>query len=207
MEEGRFEDGRIVLNFFSPDGATRGNAPIGRRDSRATVTIFVHTLLHQLISTTISGKPRISASSDFLCHLLDSIDDPSSLLARFGNLNLGDPSAVLRGFLDVPDGTLWGALGESLEGKKDLRIVVNVLDNMRGRESDFIAAVSAFIGNLSKRTSGLKALLTIGLVDDSRVTFGELPCIKIRYDKERKGLIALLHNAKVSNLANQCRMP
>jgi hypothetical protein len=43
MEEGCFEGDRIVLNFYSPGGATRGNMPIGRRESKATVSIFVHT--------------------------------------------------------------------------------------------------------------------------------------------------------------------
>jgi hypothetical protein len=207
MEEGCFENDRIVLSFFSPDGATRGNMPIGRRDSRAIVTIFVHTLLHQLISsTTVSGMTCISAASDFLSHLLDSIDDPG-LLARFGNISLDDTSAVLREFLNIPDGTLWDALGNVLAGGKNLRIVVNVSDNMRGQESNFITAVSEFIGDLRKRTSGLKALLTIGQEDDSRMTLGKLPFIDIHYDKERKGLIVLFLDAPVSNVANKCRVP
>jgi hypothetical protein len=137
---------------------------------------------------------------------LDSLDSPE-LLDRFGNISLDDPSAVLREALDIPDEILWDALGKTLEGEKDLQIVVNVPDNMGGRESGFIAAVSTFVGNLSKRTSGLKALLTIGPSDDSGTTLGELPCIKVHYDKERRGLIALCLDINVSNIANKCRVP
>jgi hypothetical protein len=191
MEKGCFENDRIVLNFSSPDGATRGNGPIRRSETKETVTIFAHTLLHQLISsTTKEGKTRIPAAYDFLCHLLDSIDD-LRLLARFRNIGQGDPLAVIREVLDAPDTTLCDALGKVLEGEKDLRIVVNVSDNMRGREGNYIAAVSTFIGRLSEKNPGLKALLTGVPADDSRMTLGGAPCIRIQYDKERKGLIAL----------------
>jgi hypothetical protein len=78
---------------------------------------------------------------------------------------------------------------------------------MGGQGNDFIVAVSTFIGRLSERVPGLKALLTTGPVDDSGMTLGELPGIKIQYDKERKGLIALPLDAPVSNVANNCRVP
>jgi hypothetical protein len=208
MEQGSFAKDRIVLNFFSLGGAARGNIPISGPDSEKAVTIFVHTLLHQFISsTTISREKRISTASGFLCYLLDSLDS-TELLDRFGNISLNDPSAVLREALDIPDGILWDALGKSLEGENDLQIVVNVPYIMRGRESGFITAVSTFVGNLSKRTSGLKVLLTIGPSDDSGMTFGELLCIKVQYDKERRGLIAPFLDIKVSNIANSnCRVP
>jgi hypothetical protein len=74
---------------------------------------------------------------------------------------------------------------------KDLRIVINVLENMRGRGSDFITAVTPLIEHLSKRTTGLKVLITSGPADYSRMTLGGLPCIRILYDKERKGLIVV----------------
>jgi hypothetical protein len=208
MEQGSFGKDGIVLNFFSLSGAARGNIPIGGRDSEKAVTIFVHTLLHQLISSpTISRKKRISTASGFLSYLLDSLDSPE-LLDRFGNISLDDPSAVLREALDIPDKILWKALGKSLEGEKGLQIVVNVPANMRGRDSGFIAAVSTFVEDLGKRTEGLKVLLTIGPSDDSGMAFGELPCIKVHYDKERRGLIGPFFDIKVSNIANSnCRVP
>jgi hypothetical protein len=149
---------------------------------------------------------RISAASDFFSHLLNSNDGPG-LLARFENISLDDPSAVLREVLNIPNRTLCDALGNVLAGEKDLRIVVKLFDNMGGQERGFITAVSEFIGDLRKRTSGLKALLTIGPAGYSGMTLGELPFIKISYDEERKGWIVLFLDALVSNVANKCRVP
>ena len=84
---------------------------------------------------------------------------------------------------------LFKALERFLETQEDLGIVVNVSDNVRGRGSDFLMAVSTFVGYLSE-TPGIKVLLTCGPVDDSGKTLGGLDCIKIQYDKERKGLIS-----------------
>jgi hypothetical protein len=95
MEEGRFGKNLILLSFFSPDGATRGNRPITRRDSETTGTIFVHTLLSQLISSeSVSGKNRISTACEFLTYLLDSIDSPE-LLVRFKNISGSDTLAII----------------------------------------------------------------------------------------------------------------
>jgi hypothetical protein len=116
---------------------------------------------------------------------------------------VGDPLVAVREILDIPDKTLWDALGKVLEAEKELGIVVNV----RGCESDFITAVSTFIGNVSKRTSGLKALLTSGPADDFRMPIGELSCIDIQYDKERKGLIVPFLDTQVSDVANKRRVP
>jgi hypothetical protein len=113
--------------------------------------------------------------------------------------------AVIREALDMPDRALCDALGKVLEGEKHLEIVVNALDNTRGRDSDFIAAVSLLIVRLNKRTSRAKALFTSGPADDS--TLEGLPCIKIQYDKERKGSIVLSLNIEVSYVANMCRVP
>jgi hypothetical protein len=207
LMEGHFGKDRIVLNFFSPDKATRGIMPI-RRDSKATVTIFVHTLLHQLISST--NMARMSAAYDFLCNLLDSIDD-LGLLARFGGIDVGDSLAVITGVLglDTPDTTLCEALGKALKGEKNLGMVVNVLDNMRGEENCFVTAVSTLVGRLSKKTSGFKALITSGPDEDSNMAFRKLPRIHVQYDKERKCLIALFPNVKAGNLANklECSVP
>jgi hypothetical protein len=187
MEEGRFGKDRILLNFFSPDGATRGDRRRRRRlDSEPTVTIFAHTLLHQLISsTTASGEARISIASDFLNHLLDTIDSPE-LLTRFKNISGADPLVVIQKLLDIPGRKHCDALINVLKGKKDLGIVV-MLDSVREGKSDFITAVATLVGRLSKETTGLKALLTNGPVDDSRMTLGGRFCIKIQYDKERRG--------------------
>jgi hypothetical protein len=135
MEEGCFGTDRIVLNFLSPGGATMGNKPIrSKRDSEAT--IFVHTLLHQFISSAaVSGESRISTASDFLYRLLDSIDN-HELLAHFGGISGDDPSAVVKKVLDIAKRALFDALGNVLEGENDLRIVVNGLDKMRERGSD-----------------------------------------------------------------------
>jgi hypothetical protein len=195
MEGGRFGKDRIVLNFFSPDGATRGNRPITKRDSETTVTILVHTLLYQYISSEAVSKSPISTASDFLYHLLGSIDSPR-LLDYFGRISSGDTLAVISRILQFSDGALCDALGKVLEGEKDLEIVANVLDNTRGRESDFITAVSPLIRRLNKRTSRAKALFTIGPADYSALE--GLPCIKIQHDKERKGSIVPSLNIEVS---------
>jgi hypothetical protein len=137
---------------------------------------------------------------------LDSIDN-HELLAHFEGISGDDPSAVVKKVLDLAKRALFDALGNVLEGEKDLRIVVNGLDKMRERGSDFIADVSTFIGHLGKKASGFKALLTGGLAEDSRTTLGGLPCLKIQYDKERKGLVALFLNGKARNVANKCRVP
>jgi hypothetical protein len=140
-------------------------------------------------------ESRVSTASDFLCYLLDSIRDPE-LLTRFKNINWGDPLAVMREVLDTTDETLCDALERVLEEENNLGIVANLLGNVRGRGGDFVTTISSFIGRLSEKTTGLKALLTCGPADDSTVTLGELPCIKIQYDKERKGVIILFHNTK-----------
>jgi hypothetical protein len=189
MEEGCFGKDRIILNFFSPDGATRGGKPLGRRDSEKTVTIFVHTLLHQLISSeAVSGKSPISTASDFFCHLLDTVD-ALELLDRFQDIITGDPLAIVREVLETTDMALSNALVKILESEGCLGIVVNMLDKMRGQE-DFLTAVFTFFGSLSKRSPAIKVLLTCGLVDNPRTTLGGLHCINIRYDQERKGLIS-----------------
>jgi hypothetical protein len=91
-----------------------------------------------------------------------------------------------------------------LEREKDLRIVVNVLDRM---EDGFLTTISTFVGDLSKRTPGIKVLLTCGSVGDPGNTLVGLCCINIQYDKERKGLISRFPNSRVSNVANKCRVP
>jgi hypothetical protein len=205
MEGGKFGKDRIVLSFFSPDGATsRGKMPITRLDSETTVTILVHTLLHQFISSKAVSNSWVSTASDFLFHLLDSIDG-LRLLDYFKKVSSGDTLAVISTILHFPDGALCDALGKVFEGEKDLEIVVNVLDTTRGRESDFITAVSPLIGRLNKRTSRAKALFTSGRAEDSTVEW--LPCIKIQHDKERKGSIVISLNIEVSDVANVCRVP
>jgi hypothetical protein len=175
-----------------------------KRHPETMVTTFVHTLLHQFISSTGLGKTRASAGFDFLCYLLDSIGNPE-LLSRFQNISRGDPLVIMREVLDIPDTTLCDALGILLERENGLGIVVNAVDNMRGRGSDFIAAVSTFIGRLGRKTSGLKALFTSG-PDGPRDTCEGMPCINIQYDKERRGLIAPFLNTDVSNVADECRV-
>jgi hypothetical protein len=208
MEEGWFGKDRIVLNFFSPDGALKGNKGRSRRQGpETTVTIFAHTLLHQFISsTTISKEARISAVSHFLRFLLGSIEN-LELLDLFEGIGGDDTLAVIREVFDIPDRTLCDALGKILEGEKDLGIVVHVSDNMREQESDFITAVSTFIGRLSERTPGIKVLLACRPVDDSGMSLRPPHCISIQYDKERKGSFSLFLNAMVSNAANKCRVP
>jgi hypothetical protein len=204
MEEGGFGKDRVLLNFFSP--ATRENRRIRRKRGPGALTIFVHTLLHQLLSSTaVSGETRKSIACDFLVSLLDSIDNPE-LLNCFKTLSGADPLAVIKKFLDTPGRMLCDALGAVLEGEKDLGIVV-MLDNVREEESDFITPVATLIGRLIKETTGLKALLTNGPADSPRMALGELPCIKIQYDKERRGLIALFLNSEMRNVANKCRVP
>jgi hypothetical protein len=149
----------------------------------------------------------MSAASDFLCHLLDSIDNPKQLLGHFKGIIKDDPLIIIRKILDISDRILCDALGKVLEGERDLAIVVHELDDMGRWGDDFLTAVSTFIGNLSERSPGLKALLTIGPLGGSGVTLDGLPGLKIHYDSERKGLIALPINARVSNVANKCRMP
>jgi hypothetical protein len=185
MEEGRFGKDRIILYFFSPDGATRGGKPISERCPEATVTIFVHTLLYQLISSTPSGKTRIPTASGFLRHLLDSIDS-LGLLDRFKDIGVGDPLAITRRVLDIPVTTIWDALGKALETEKDLGIVINVLDNMAEWGDDFLTAISTFIRSLSERTPRIKALLTSGPVDGSGMTLGGCSVSNpVRQGKER----------------------
>jgi hypothetical protein len=190
MEEGRFGKDRIVLNFFSPDGATiGGNRPRRRKQhSGPTATIFTHTLLHQIItSASVSGRTGASTASDFLSHLLGSIEN-LELLDRFEGFSGGDTLTVIEEVLDVPDMILFEALEGVLETQEALGIVVNVSDNVRGRGSGFLTDVATFVGRLSE-TPGIKVLLTCGPVEDSGKTLGGLDCIKIQYDKERKGLI------------------
>jgi hypothetical protein len=95
---------------------------------------------------------------------------------------------VIEEVLDIPDMILFEALEGVLETQGDLGIVVNVSDNVRGRGSGFLTDVATFVGRLSE-TPGIKVLLTCGPVEDSGKTLGGLDCIKIQYDKERKGLI------------------
>jgi hypothetical protein len=206
MEEGRFGKNRIILNFFSSDGATRGGNPLGRQDSEKTVTIFVHTLLHQLISSeAVSGNTQISTASNFFCHLLDTIDTPE-LFDRFQNIITDDPLAIVKEVLETTDMELCNALVKILERKGCLGIIVNMLGNMVGQE-DFLTAVATFVECLSKRSPAIKVLLTCGLVDGTRKTLGGLQCINIQYDKERKGFDFKIPNLWVSNVANKCRVP
>jgi hypothetical protein len=137
---------------------------------------------------------------------LKSIGDPE-LLTRFENISGGDPLVIISEALDNPDAKLCDALVKVLEGENDLGIVINILDNMRGRMDGFIAAVATFIGRLSERTPGLKAFLTIGSTDNSGATLEGMPCIKVQYDKERRGLNALYIDTTMSNVANKCRVP
>jgi hypothetical protein len=185
MEKGSFGKGRIVLNLFSP-GRAQYPGP--------TATIFAHTLLHQLItSTSVSGRARVSTASDFLSHLLGSIEN-LELVDRFEEIGEDDTLTVIEELLDFPDKILFKALEGFLETQEDLGIVVNVSDNVRGRESDFLTAVSTFVGHLSE-TPGIKVLLTCGPMDDSGKTLGGLDCIKIQYDKERKGFVSQFLNS------------
>jgi hypothetical protein len=207
MEEGQFGENRIVLSFFfSPDGAARGNRRRRRRDSDPTVTTFVHTLLHQFISANVSGKIRGSPATDFLCHLLDSIEN-LELLERFESIDRDDTLAIIRKVLDIPDRILLQALSKVLEMEKDLGIVVNVSDNMGGQEGEFLTAISTFVRRLSKRALGIRVLLACGLVDDPGMALGGMHCIKIQYDKERKGMISQFPNIRVRNVADKCRVP
>jgi hypothetical protein len=204
MEEGRFGRDRIVLSFFSPKGATREGRPIGGRGSEETV--FVHTLLHQLISSeSESGKPQMSTASDFLRYLLGTIDN-FELMARFENVSRGAPLAVIREALKITDRRLFGALGKVLEREEGVGIIVNVLEHMSGGGGNLLTAVSAFIGSLSEETRGIKVLLTCGPMVDAGKALGGLHCIKIQYDTERKGLITI-SCTEVRNVANECRMP
>jgi hypothetical protein len=206
MEEGLFGKARTVLNFFSPDGAVRGNNRRRRkRNSGPAVTIFAHTLLHQLISVKLSEGTRITTASDFLCHLLDSIEN-HELLDRFENIS-GDLSAIILEAHGIPDTVLFDALGKVLGEEEDLRIVVNVSNNMSGRGSDFFTTISTFIGGLSERALGFKALLTGGPAGDSRMALGGISCITIQYDRERKGLISQFLKTDVRTVANKCRVP
>src|SRR6266849_3212088 len=112
MEKGRFGKDRIVLNFFSPDEATGGNRHRRRKQNSGPAVMFVHTLLHQLISSeSISGKTRGSVAPDFLYHLVDSIED-QELLDRFGNISRGDALALIGEAFDSPDKILFEALGK-----------------------------------------------------------------------------------------------
>jgi hypothetical protein len=208
MEGGCFGENRIVLNFFSPDGATRRDRGKKRKlDSEPTATIFVHTLLHQLISSAAaSGKNWKFTASGFLGHLFRSIGSPD-LLARFEKIRWEDSSAVIGEVLDIPDSILCEALGKVLEKEKEMGIVVNVLDSMRGQGRDFLTAVSTFVERLRERSPGIKVLLTCGSVQDSGKALGGLRCIKVEYDKERKGLISQFPTIRASNVANKCRVP
>jgi hypothetical protein len=152
---------------------------------KSIVSLFVHTLLYQIVSCSPMDK-KISIVRNFLHSHADSIfeKDSNQLFDNF-------PEMWLKRILDAPtDDELWTALKAVLakELERELFLVVDGLDKVQYEKREFINGVRVFVEHLQQRTAKVKILLTSRPQDEIKEILDGLPCIE--YDKERKGLIA-----------------
>jgi hypothetical protein len=152
------------------------------REVKSNVVAFVHTLLWQLICYSPMDK-KISMARVFLHTLVEKI---------FGRENPpifkeDAPITKIKKILDASlSRELWAALKAVLDEQElELLIVVDGVDEVEHRRSEFIKEVREFVEHLLKRKSKVKALLTSGPQAEIKEALDGLPCIE--YDKERKG--------------------
>ena len=129
------------------------------------MTVFVHTLLNQIVNCSPIDK-RISTIQNFLRSLLEEIFKkeaaPNWKDRGFDEKAPGE--ANIKKILNAPENELLTALGAVLvdEGRRSLSIVIDglgigITEHQRG---DFIRGVRRFIDSILQRTSKARILLT-----------------------------------------------
>jgi hypothetical protein len=155
---------------------------------KSNVTVFIHTLLHQFVSSSVN---KMSIVRSFLRTLLKAIfrkeQGPRPKQSDFSREDSSDTR--LKKILNASTDTLWDALNVVLdnEQKPELSIVIDGLDKLKNRKAEFIREVRAFIVHLQERSPKVKALLTSQPQAEIKEVLDGLPYIE--YDKERKGLV------------------
>jgi hypothetical protein len=165
----------IVLYFFC--------SSVVRMTS--SVTILIHTFLHQFIRF-LSPSKRRAAITAFLRSLVDWEDqlriewEPSI-----------KPVTLIKKILNNSNSGLWNALQAALDTawEQKLSIIIDGLDRVEELRFEFIRGLRAFIKHLLERPSKPKVLLTSGPQADIKEMLDGLLCIT--YDRERKGLSTL----------------
>ncbi|KAG9227962.1 hypothetical protein BJ875DRAFT_490517, partial [Amylocarpus encephaloides] len=170
---------RCVLYFFC----------LAAAKEKSIVSVFVHTLLYQIICCS-RGKEALIGES-FLDALKGMLEkrDAATQRPHFE----GSPETKLERILHVAsDHVLWTALEEVLldEQGRELVVVVDGLDKVRHEKGKFTKAVREFVERLRDGTSKVQVLLTSLPQAEIKEVLGELLCIE--YDKERTECLASL---------------
>lgn len=168
---------RLVFHFFC-------SATVEKESS---VAFFIREIVQQIISSSPEAK-QISIIHIFLRSILSDIFKKltTNQMLRFSSNN---SNSNIRHLLGAPDDSLWAALWAIMptEQSPELSIIIDGIERVRDRRSEFIQGIRAFVEDL-QRTSKAKILLTSGLESDTTEIFNGLP--HIEFDKERKGLPA-----------------
>lgn len=173
-----FETQSFMLYFFC------STVTIGEREK--TTTLFIHTLLSQLIYCSTPGK-KILIVKRFLLHLFQSIPSKNGAQnPKLDRFNDDGPEQTIKEILDAPIHNVWSALEAALDYEHELFIIIDGLDNVEYKESEFVREVRIFIEHLQKQISKVHVLLTSQPQVKLKEVLVELP--HIEYDKERKGL-------------------
>jgi len=150
--------------------------------TRSTITIFIHTFLHQFISYLPPDKQR-AAIRAFLLILLDK----QKPLCFQDEDYFSD--TMLKQIIHAPNSKLWDALRAALDVEKEqnLSIIIDGLDKVEKQQPEFIKGLQELVAYLLKRRLKPKVLLTSRSQVDGQEILHGLLCIE--YDKERRGLI------------------
>jgi hypothetical protein len=154
---------------------------------RQSVSIYIHTLLHQALHCLPLDKRR-NATTAFLRTLFKRIFRREPSQFKEGD----SQSTIVNKVLSASKSSeLFDALKAAMDIDRELKmtVIVSGLDQVKDQKSEFIRGVGSFIENLMERPLGVKALLSSLPRADVQDILRELACIE--YDKERQGLAAL----------------
>ena len=156
--------------------------------SRSIMTVFVHTLLNQIVNCSPIGK-RISIIKNFLRSLLEEIfkKEAAPNWKDRGFNEKAPGKANIKKILNAPENELLTALGAVLvdEGRRSLSVVIDGLGIVEHQRGDFIRGVRRFVDSTRQQISKARILLTSPPLAEVESLFDGLP--RIEYDVERKG--------------------
>lgn len=152
--------------------------------SVSNTTVFVHTLLRQIIHEL--PQDGISIAIIFLNTLIEANNTRPALgkLSRAPDLWKSMPK--IRDVLNAAsDSHLWVALEQVIRDRNNLRlsIIVDGLEEVETHKDKFIGGIRVFIERLHGK---VKALFTSRPEDDIKASLKGI--LSIEYDKERKGI-------------------
>ncbi|KAI9774452.1 MAG: hypothetical protein M1839_001735 [Geoglossum umbratile] len=189
-ENGASEGSDSILYFFCSTATREKLAEM----KRSTATIFIHTILAQFIGRSAPQKKLLAATA-FLRALLkahlaklaapDTWDLPSNRRELVGEM--------MQKILDKQPSEPWDALIAALTDEVDrgLFIVIDGLDEVVHRDSEFIGGIHRFLSQLQQTGLKVKAFITSrphSLIKDILAGYPN-----IEYDKERKECLASLY--------------